>query len=301
MSTQLLQFYLKSKTNNISKGYIIFHSILSSIVAVEAFQIWRMMVFYQETWLEAFARSEINRPFVFRILLPALTRIFEFLFPGDALFWLFVLFVSSAVCFYFASKYLADFFGAGQIIPFIACQVMFVVSIAWIKPYDYATGALFALCLGLLARGKHRVFLIVFAIATVNRETTFLLILFYVFYFWGKMSMQKMSFFVLTQIAVYVSIKLIIQNMFEGSGGEVIFFNAHLVLSSYAKLWYIFLPMVFIVVITKSRYRKMPEFIQKAIVFIFVPQVILHLLFGMPFEFRVFTESIPFMCILMKR
>lgn len=274
-----------------------FHAFLAVMVGIEAYNIWQVISFHTDWWLTLAVMSEVERPFVFRVLVPFVSRVLNFIFPVSALFWMGIVFALSAVLFYFSSKYLVDYFKKDAlIVPFVSCQILFIVTIEQLKPYDYASAAFFAFCLGLLARRKHGAYLLVFFFATLNRETTFLLILFFLLYFFNKMKIDRYAALATCQIIIYLFLKFSIQYIYRDNGGQVAQFNALLVISTYLRylpFLLISLPVFYVVARNNRNNNYFPEFMRIAIVSIFVPQIILHLLLGMPFEFRVFAESVP--------
>ena len=245
-------------------------------------------------WLKMVALSQEERPFVYRVLIPFLSRVLHFLTGIDIVYCLIFLFVLSAVGSYLAIVYLLKSLNVEkpEIRAFVAFQIMMLISIHGMKIYDYATVMFFALSFGLLARGKHGVYLLLFPIATLNRETTFLLTVFYVVYFWKKMSFPKFALSVALQFVMYVAIKLSIQAVFVDNGGSPIWMEGLSVITAYLKNPFsILVFMSFYFVLRQAKFQN--EFVRIAILTIFPLQICLHLLSGTAFEIRVFAESIP--------
>ncbi len=147
---------------------------------------------------------------------------------------------------------------------------------------------------------KHGVFLCLFAVATLNRETTFLLIPFYLVWFWGKMPTHKLYANLLILSALWLSIRLLTQLVFYSSTGTDMWYTLPENFEVYIRYWFISLPMfvVFILIIFSAS----GGFIRKFVLIVFIPQVVLFLLAGKPFETRVFAESIwivPLLPLLM--
>lgn len=291
-----------NKTKKSLKGYNCamkyFHVFMAGMVGIEAYNIWQMMVFYSSSRLMLMATSEVERPFAFRVLVPFISRILDYAFPEGVLFWMGIVFALSAVFFYFSSKYLYDYFKKDAIfLPFVSCQALLLITFMWIKPYDYASAAFFALCLGLLVRRKHGAYLFTFFLASLNKETTFLLILFFMLYFINKMKISRYAVLATCQIIIYLFVKFSIQYIYRDNGGQVAQFNALLVISTYFRYFPFFLISLSVFYIVLRNNKSFSEFVRVATISIFVPQIVLHLLFGMPFEFRVFAESIPLLSI----
>jgi hypothetical protein len=260
--------------------------LFAFIAAFGGLSMWLVLYERWNLYLTQVAYSLEGRPFVSRLLLPLLSRSLEWLTGIDAVSWLGFLFVLSAVFFYFSAKYLYEtFYERGEIAALVSFLFLMMLTFVETKVYDYATAAFFALSLGLLARGKHGVFLLVFPFATLNRETTFLLTIFYAVYFFGKLPLQKYLASLSVQTAVYLSIKLVTASMFSGNGGQDVYFYLDVMLAHRSYIILLIFPLLYFFL------RNKPEFIRKSFWIIFPAQVALYLLFGQPLEVRVFAES----------
>jgi hypothetical protein len=261
--------------------------VFAFIAALGGLSMWLVLYERWNLYLTQVAYSLEERPFVFRLLLPLLSRALEWLTGIEAVSWLGILFVLSAVFFYFSVKYLYEaFYGRGEIAALVSFLFLMMLTFVETKVYDYATAAFFALSLGLLARGKHGVFLLVFPFATLNRETTFLLTLFYAVYFVGKLPLQKYLASLSVQTAVYLLIKFITASVFSGNEGQDAYLYLDMMLASRSYLILLLFPFLYFFL------RNKPEFIRKSFWMIFPAQVALYLLFGQPLEVRVFAESV---------
>src|SRR4030065_1908856 len=74
------------------------------------------------------------------------------------------------------------------------------------KVYDTSTAMFFAFALGLLARGKFKEFYLLYPLGCMNRETMFLLSLFFAIYYFWKMEVFRYLFGVVYQGSVFVGI-----------------------------------------------------------------------------------------------
>jgi hypothetical protein len=260
--------------------------VFAFIAAFGGLSMWLVLYERWNLYLTQVAYSLEERPFVFRLLLPLLSRSLEWLTGIEAVSWLGVLFVLSAVFFYFSAKYLYEaFYERGEIAALVSFLFLMTLTFVETKVYDYATAAFFALSLGLLAKGKHGVFLLVFPFATLNRETTFLLTIFYAVYFFRKLPLQKYLASLSVQTSVYLSIRFVTASVFSGNGGQDVYFYFDVMLASRSYIILLIFPLLYFFL------RNKPEFIRKSFWIIFPVQVALYLLFGQPFEVRVFAES----------
>ena len=94
------------------------------------------------------------------------------------------------------------------IVSFIGCELYFLLIAIVAHVYDIATGVFFCLSLAFIARGKLKAYYLLFPLATLNRETTFLLILFFVIHFLGRMPFVRYGTAVAYQGIVYLLIKM---------------------------------------------------------------------------------------------
>jgi hypothetical protein len=270
------------------------------IVVLEALKMYLVMYERGHGWyLSHVAYSLDERPYVYRVLLPFLSRTLEKITNIDIDYCMGFLFVLSGVFFYFSAKYLYEAFSeSGDLPAFFGFQALLLITLVETKVYDYATAAFFALSLGLLARGKHGVFLLVFPFATLNRETTFLLTLFYAVYFFGKLPLQKYLASLSVQTSVYLSIKFITASVFSENGGQGVYFGFPETVSIYTEYWPALLVLVPFVYLVIRSWKQVPVFMRIAVFVLLPVQVILHLLFGKAFEVRVFAESMFLVSLL---
>lgn len=271
------------------------------VIAIEAARMYMTIFERGHGWLLYYIANSVDeRPYVYRVLLPFLSRLLHYVFGGDIVVWLGILFVLSAIGAYLAMRYLYEaFYENGDLPAFLGFQILLLLCLIETKVYDYATAAFFALSLGLLARGKLRIFLILFPVATLNRETTFLLTLFFAVYFFGKIPKKLYALSLVYQVVVYVSIKEMVQLLFSRNGGQPVYWTFWNVVSVYAHLWQALLILIPIGYLLIRSWKRVPNFIQVVILVMVPAQIILHLLFGKAFEVRVFAESIVFCVFIM--
>ena len=83
-------------------------------------------------------------------------------------------------------------------------------------PFDLPGVALFTLALVLLAQRRWAWFYVVFALATVNRETTWLLTVMLLAVEWGRLPVRTLAAHVVAQALVWVAIKFALAQAFPG-------------------------------------------------------------------------------------
>ena len=244
-----------------------------------------------------------QRPYVFRILLPFLTRILSdalFIPPDYAiLFMMTIVYVGML----WSLQKLGNIFSEDQTWV-IALSFATSIVITFIlftekarKIYDPATVLFFALALSFLARNKFWEYYIIFPFATLNREITFLLLGFFAIYYFKKIPFRKYIVGLAYQTIIYVAIKFILEKIFSSNGGKSFFLFDYQVIQTYlthpllATFILLAICLIFIGALWKPSSK--PEFLKTAFVFIFPAQILLHIILGAPYEFRVFLESIP--------
>ncbi len=164
---------------------------LASFVAFSAYQFYYVWLVWKGfSYLELVAYSLESRPFVYRLLVPVLSRALEYLTGVHAVYCMVFLVVLSAIGLFYSLRYFYTAFRGNDeyagMFSFIGCEITFILILIGVKVYDISTVMFFALCFGLLARGKFNIYYLLFVIASINRETTFLLTLFFLVYFFNR-------------------------------------------------------------------------------------------------------------------
>jgi Gpi18-like mannosyltransferase len=165
--------------------------------------------------------------------------------------------------------------------------------------YMYDLPSLFFFTLGmlLLSRRKMAPFYILFAIATLNRETTCFLTLIYAFDAMGRERPSKIAAHVLAQAAIWIGIKYGLFLMYGSNPGEGMFelhFLSNMkfmsvfkrmptVISNLGGLW---IPALLL-------YRYIPDRFVRRASFIVVPFFIGMAIVGNVYELRIYGELIP--------
>ncbi len=183
------------------------------------------------------------------------------------------------------------------ILAVIAVEIFMAVFFIECKVYDLSTAAIFAFSLGFLVRGKFGPFYLLYPVGCMNRETMFLLSLFFaVEYFW-KLEAGRYLFGLAYQGTVFVAFRLMITQLYAGNPGQTIYFQPVDILSRYGQHPVSTLVLLLLVLVTwflvARHWREKPAFLRTALVVILPLQVILHLTLGAPYEIRVFAESFP--------
>jgi hypothetical protein len=280
----------------------------ASMVAITAFQfyyVWIEGLGY--SYLYDVAYSLEGRPYVYRVLIPLLSRIIEFLIDVSAIYCMILLVVASAVGLYFSLKYLYSTFESSNertgVVSFIICETLFIIILlTFPHVYDISTAMFFTLALALIARGKLAIYLILFPLATLNRETTFLLTLFWLIYMSKSMPVSRLFYGAVYQIIVYIVIRLTIMSTFAHLPGDSFDWqpmrNLEKFLASPLTTCLILSTFGVILYAVIKGWSQKPLFLRIAFLTLFPAQVFLHLTLGGAWELRVYAESLPVIFLL---
>jgi hypothetical protein len=275
-------------------------------VALTAFQLYYVWLGgFGPDYLHSIAYSTIERPYVYRALLPILSRSAEWLTGIPAVSWLIVFVVACGVGLYYALRYLARAFypRRAELAAFAGTEVFFLLILVSPHPYDVATAFLFCLSFALLAHGKYTSYAVVFLLATLNRETTFLLILFFLIRYWRRMPILDYSVMLAFQIGAYAIIQGSLRYIFMDHPGTSADFQPFHNLGVYAGAPVSTLALLTLFAVTlyfvRRGWQGKPLYLRTAFVLLFPLQVLLHLTLGGAFEIRVYAEVFPVIWLLM--
>jgi len=160
----------------------------------------------------------------------------------------------------------------------------------------------FAFSLGLLARGKFKEFYLLYPLGCMNRETMFLLSIFFAAHYFGKMETFRYLSGLIYQGAVFTGIRLMIMKIFEGNAGQLIYFQPWHILKEHADHPIMLFLLMVLIALTwhgvARRWKEKPEFLRSALFVLLPLQVILYLMAGNAFEVRVFAEVWPVVVVM---
>jgi hypothetical protein len=277
-------------------------------VAFSSYQLYYVWLVWKGfSYLNSAAYSLETRPFVYRLLIPFLSRVLEGLTGFHAVYCMIFLVVLSSIGLFYSLKYLYQAFMENEnyagLFSFVGCEVTFLLILIGVKPYDIATAMFFALSLGLLARGKSNLYYLIFIIASINRETTFLLTLFFIVYFFKRIPFKQYCFGVLYQGFAYLIVKVMIMSIYTNVPGTPLQWRPLEVLKGYVDkpVWFAVFFLIFflaLIVLSMRRWNEKPMFLRVAFSTIFPIQLLLHIFLGYSYEIRVFAEVFPVIFML---
>lgn len=183
-----------------------------------------------------------------------------------------------------------------------AVELFMILFFLEAKVYDLATALFFAVSLGLLASGKLIEYLMLFPFACLNRETSFLLTVIFVVYFYNRLALRDWSMGVGYQVLAFAIVRLSLMAIFADSPGMPFLFRLQENIADHLKYpgrSLLFLAGVLITVWLCARhwYTK-PLLLRTAFVVLAPALMALYLLFGWAFELRVFAELYPVVVVL---
>lgn len=236
-----------------------------------------------------------EKPFVYRALVPWLAHLLVII-GFRANMALSIVIVCSAVGLFYGIKYLlppSDELRV-SLIAFTGVEIFMQAFFLNAKPYDLSTAMFFAFCLGFLARNNFKAFYGLFLMGCLNRETMFLLTIFFAIWFLKKMNIDSWILGMGFQSSIFVGVRLMLMKIFEENPGTAFHFNPWKLLSDYWQYsaWTLSMLAVLGLVcwLIALHWKRKPAFLRCALVIIFPLLMVLHILFGWAFEIRVFAE-----------
>jgi hypothetical protein len=164
-------------------------------------------------------------------------------------------------------------------------------------PSDIPAVLFFTLGLILIHKKKWVPYYLLFAVATLNRETTCFLTVVYFLTAFGKTRLKPLVLHVAFQVAIWVSIKSLLSVLYQDNPGYGLFeFSVGRNISSFAGLHFypLFLTNLggtWLFVLMFLRYLR-DDFLKRSLL-VAVPYVIGMFIVGNLFEIRIFGELIP--------
>jgi hypothetical protein len=166
--------------------------------------------------------------------------------------------------------------------------------------YDFPTLLLFTLAISLMYQQKWKSYFVVYVLANFNKETAILLILVYMLHYWGKLSLKPYLILLAGQLFLALEIKALLGWIFRYNPGLVIefhYFDHVQAAANRPLLVSIILAFcIFAIFFTWYGIRLLPDFVRHSLV-ITPLMIVLFLVSGYPFEFRVFLEIAPLLSL----
>jgi hypothetical protein len=277
---------------------------LNTFVVLVVSLFWSAQYYFNSPYIEGHLR-----PYAYRALVPYLAGILELVGLRFDL-GLILIMTLSGVGFYLALRLLALEFSILTVREELGLVVGVLVSLFvfgfYRKPYDLMTAFLFTLGFYYIWEVDVWKYLVVLALATINRETSFLLILLSVVIWFPLLKQSEEDLRLVVEGWIYsagtfVIITYVIRTGFSSYPGYLLLVdpigNLRMLASHpYAAL----LGIVVVSGMVAWMFRKpQPAFLKFSFVILSPILMLMYLVCGQPFEIRVFWELAPVVILLM--
>lgn len=249
--------------------------------------------------IEPLINGTAVRPFVYRVLPSFIIKIISSVFGFSSYLGAIIVMYLSLMGFSYAIWALAKFFlptSNARSVTLLAPIGLLPFMIYQRHIYDFPTLLFFTLALYFLARNKLWIYILVFTITTLTKETSLFLLFFFLLQF-RNIGIKKIVFWSTIQILIYSTLRFGIIYLFRNNPGALMEF--HLTDHLYMYRLYPELGMIlFLLLLTTAgtailQTRDKTNFLRNSLIAIGGPTLVLYFLFGMPFEMRIFLEVYP--------
>jgi hypothetical protein len=272
-----------------------------------------------------------ERPYVYRILLPLLARLFSptipsrvaewfasappalnvvfdrlsgGMYPREAAFIIAAMFLSLIGFVYTEKIFLGELgFPEKEKLTWPLFIQLFILPVNMFTGYYYDLPQLFLMTLSLLLmyRGDWNIYLVVLALASLNKETSLFLVVVFVIYFWPRLDHHDFFKLLIIQLLVYGVIRVLLLYTFQNNPGAPILFTTPAQFDKYRDYPYafVFTLLYFSIVayLILRRWGRKHEFLRAASI-IGLMILVLFFISGTVMEFRIFLDALPALGIL---
>lgn len=164
----------------------------------------------------------------------------------------------------------------------------------YLKPYDLPTAFFFTMAITLMARRQVAAYLFVFFLSSINRETTILLLPIFLVTFWRRFNLEFYGLLATLQAVTFVTVQAVIRYIFRDAPGSSVWISpaqniaAHLQVPLHAGLSLAVAGVILWLVLRNWKVK--PIVLRTAFVVLAPALVLLYLVAGQAFEYRVFAE-----------
>lgn len=168
--------------------------------------------------------------------------------------------------------------------------------------YDPPTLFLFTLAVLLIATRRRLLFYFIFVLATLNKETSVLLIGVFFIREFREMRTSRLAGHLLLQAYIWGSFKARITTLFFNNPGSFVEYhltghNLRLLSMPYSLLYFVGVILIFALLI-RPGWSKKPAFLRHGLIITIVPLMLLALFLGLIDELRGYYEAYPFLFLL---
>ena len=258
--------------------------------------------------LSTYIAGTAIRPFVYRVLVPMVVDLALRLYPLSNLTYATIVIYGSLLGFLASIRSLAAIYGAKTQAQDIVGVAALVLMLPWLllyrHHYDLTQIFLFTLGLRLMASRRWRLFLPVFALGCLNKETTILLTTVFAWHYRHELLRLSRSHWLLVaaQGAIFGAIRLLVMWRFAQNAGQVMEYH----LPDQIDAWRIaFWPSLALVLFgalllfqVSRTWNTSPHLFRSALLGTLPILLVLFIVWGYPFELRNLFEAYPALVLL---
>lgn len=282
-----------------SAGNII-HAILLLLITTAVFGAYILLAAQNHfPQIEPMLNGTAARPFVYRVLPSFFIKIISNVFGFSPYLSAMIIMYISLMGFtytilalaklFLPTPYVRSFtlFAPVGLLPFLIYQRHI---------YDFPTLFFFTLALYFLARNKLGIYILIFTITTLTKETSLFLFIFFLLQF-RNIGTKKIIFWSTIQILIYAALRFATIYLFRNNPGGLL--ESHLydhfnIYRLYPELAVVLFLLLFTIAgIAVLQTQDKTNFLRNSFIAIGGPTLVLYLVAGMPFEMRIFLEAYP--------
>ncbi|MCX6159460.1 MAG: hypothetical protein NTY74_15880 [Ignavibacteriae bacterium] len=165
--------------------------------------------------------------------------------------------------------------------------------------YDAPQLFLFTLAIYLLYRGKFGLFYVVYILAVINKETSVLLALIFVVYYFKKIPSGKLIWLFVLFVFTFILVKTFLLFVFEKNGGS--FLEYHYLENNLRSVLALVMNSGFLILLlclSLYKWKYKPIFLKTSFLIVALPLIISTIFFGIFDEIRVYYELYPMLITL---
>lgn len=249
--------------------------------------------------IEPMINGTAARPFVYRVLPSFIIKILSITLGISSYLSAIIIMYISLIGFSFTLMALAKIF-----LPLSYASAIALLAPIGLLPfliyqrhiYDFPTLLVFTLALYFLARNNLGMYILIFTIATLTKETSIFLFVFFLIQF-SSIGAKRILLWSAAQIFIYAILRLGTVFLFRNNAGGMMEFHLddHLnMYRQYPEYTVILFLLLFTIAGTAILQKEdKTNFLRNSAIAIGGPTFVLYLLSGMPFEMRIFLEAYP--------
>ena len=187
------------------------------------------------------------------------------------------------------------------ILPLLAQILILPFTIFFGYIYDIPQVLLMTLCLIFLLQRRWIAYFLALALASLNKETSVLIILVFIIYYWPRLPRNSLINLLLAQTVIYAAIRAVLLYVYRDNPGAPMLITLRTHYEQYLAYppsilitLVFFAPLIFLML---RKWKRKHAFLQAGLA-MFVALLGLFFVAGMPVEFRVFLDALPIVAAL---